>query len=65
MMHAKQDKPQQAQAALKFFDWAYTNGDKMSEELDYVPAAAGRSRTWSASSWGKVADGAGKAVSYK
>ncbi len=23
--------------ALKFFDWAYKNGDKMAEELDYVP----------------------------
>ena len=27
MMHAKQDKPQQAAAALKFFDWAYPNCD--------------------------------------
>lgn len=24
-------------AALKFFDWAYKSGDKMAEELDYVP----------------------------
>jgi len=23
--------------ALKFFDWAYKNGDKMAEDLDYVP----------------------------
>jgi phosphate transport system substrate-binding protein len=23
--------------ALKFFDWAYTNGSKMAEDLDYVP----------------------------
>ena len=23
--------------ALKFFDWAYTKGDKMAEELDYIP----------------------------
>jgi phosphate transport system substrate-binding protein len=26
-----------ATAALKFFAWAYVNGDKMAEELDYVP----------------------------
>jgi phosphate transport system substrate-binding protein len=26
-----------AAAALKFFDWAYTNGNKVAEELDYVP----------------------------
>jgi len=24
-------------AALKFFDWAYANGDKMAAELDYIP----------------------------
>ncbi len=23
--------------ALKFFDWAYSKGDKMAEELDYIP----------------------------
>jgi phosphate transport system substrate-binding protein len=37
LMHAKQDKPQQAAAVLKFFDWAYTNGDTIADELDYVP----------------------------
>jgi phosphate transport system substrate-binding protein len=29
-----------ATSALKFFDWAYTNGGKMAEELDYVPMPA-------------------------
>jgi len=24
-------------AALKFFKWAFANGDKMAEELDYIP----------------------------
>jgi len=37
LMHAKQDKPKQAAVVLKFFDWAYTNGDKIADELDYVP----------------------------
>jgi phosphate transport system substrate-binding protein len=27
-------------AALKFFDWAYTKGGKMAEDLDYVPLPA-------------------------
>ena len=36
-MHTKQDKPQNAAEVLKFFDWAYKNGGKMAEELDYVP----------------------------
>jgi phosphate transport system substrate-binding protein len=26
--------------ALKFFSWAYKNGGKMAEELDYVPLPA-------------------------
>jgi phosphate transport system substrate-binding protein len=29
--------PVAAAEALKFFAWAYANGDKMAEELDYVP----------------------------
>ena len=37
MMHAKQDKPGQATQSLKFFDWAFNSGDKMADELDYVP----------------------------
>jgi len=37
IMHKAQDKPANASNALKFFSWAYTSGDKMAEELDYVP----------------------------
>ncbi len=37
LMHANQDEPGQAAAVLKFFDWAYRNGDKTAAELDYVP----------------------------
>ena len=61
MMHTKQDKPQQAAAALKFFDWAYTHGDQMADELDYVPmpdAVENIIRT----QWRKILDGSGKAV---
>ena len=29
--------PAAAAEALKFFAWAYTKGDKMAEDLDYVP----------------------------
>src|SRR5258706_5852904 len=36
LMHKVQDKPANAANALKFFDWAYTNGDKMAVELEYV-----------------------------
>jgi phosphate transport system substrate-binding protein len=36
-MHVKQDKPQNASEVLKFYDWSFKNGQKMAEELDYVP----------------------------
>ena len=37
LMHTAQDKPTQAAQALKFFEWAYTSGDKMASDLEYVP----------------------------
>ena len=64
MMHSKQDKPEQARGALKFFDWAYNNGDKMAEELDYVPLPP-EVEEMVRQSWGKVTDGAGKPIAFK
>jgi phosphate transport system substrate-binding protein len=40
LMHKKQDKPEQGAASLKFFEWAYTNGDAAATELEYVPLPA-------------------------
>ena len=37
LMHKAQDKPEAAKAVLKFFDWAYANGDKLAADLDYIP----------------------------
>lgn len=37
LMHKSQDKAENAKAVLKFFDWAYTKGDKLAAELDYIP----------------------------
>lgn len=37
LMHRLQDKPETARAVLAFFNWAFANGDKAAEELDYVP----------------------------
>jgi phosphate transport system substrate-binding protein len=61
MMHNKQDKPQQAAATLRFFDWAFKTGDKVADELDYVPMpdsvkAAIRKE------WAKITDASGKPV---
>ena len=41
LVHTKSDKPEGVKSALQFFDWAFENGDKMADELDYValPAA--------------------------
>jgi phosphate transport system substrate-binding protein len=61
MMHAKQDKPQQAAATLKFFDWAYKSGDKMSEELDYVPLPD-NVKSLVRKEWAKVVDGSNHKV---
>jgi len=36
MVHKVQDKPAQVAATLKFFDWAYRDGDKMAADLEYV-----------------------------
>ncbi|MDZ7920590.1 phosphate ABC transporter substrate-binding protein PstS [Rhodoferax sp.] len=64
LMHVKQDKPANATEALKFFNWAYANGDKAAADLDYVPmpdsvvAAIQKS-------WGEIKDGAGKPVAFK
>lgn len=62
IMHKVQDKPAEAAATLKFFDWAYKNGDKTAEDLDYVPMpAAVKSqivRLWAS----EIKDGSGKGI---
>ncbi len=37
LMHKTQDKAANAKEVLKFFDWAYENGDKLALDLDYIP----------------------------
>ena len=64
MMHKAQDKPAQATASLKFFEWAYKNGDKTAESLDYVPMPDDV-KTIVQKAWGDIKDASGKAVAYK
>ena len=40
MIPVASDKPANTAEVLKFFDWAMKNGQKMAEELDYVPMPA-------------------------
>ena len=64
LMHKSQDKPAQASASLKFFEWAYKYGDKTADDLDYVPMPD-VVKAQIAKAWGDIKDGAGKAVAYK
>ncbi|GAA0748751.1 phosphate ABC transporter substrate-binding protein PstS [Ideonella azotifigens] len=64
LMHKVQDKPAQAAAALKFFDWAYSNGDKPAMELEYV-ALPDSLKALIHKQWAEIKDGSGKAIAYK
>jgi phosphate transport system substrate-binding protein len=64
LMHKVQEKPAEATAALKFFDWAYKNGDKTADELDYVPMPA-TVKAQVAKLWSGIKDGSGKAVAFQ
>ncbi len=65
LMHKAQDKPAEAATALKFFAWAYKNGDKTADDLDYVPMPASVKqqveKLWSA----EIKDGSGKPIAFR
>jgi phosphate transport system substrate-binding protein len=62
LLHVKQDKPQNAAEVLEFFDWAFRSGQKMAEELDYVPLPDPLVRQIE-DAWGKqVKDASGNSV---
>ena len=62
LMHTKQDKPQNAAEVLRFFDWAYKNGGKLAEELDYVPMPDSVSKLVEAAWKTDIKDASGKAL---
>jgi phosphate transport system substrate-binding protein len=37
LLHKQQTKPEVAREVINFFDWAYLNGGKLADDLDYVP----------------------------
>ena len=61
LVHAKPEKPEETQAALKFVDWAYKNGDQLALGLDYVPLPAGV-KDQVRNAWKGVTDPAGKPI---
>lgn len=64
LMHKSQDKPAQAAASLKFFEWAYKGGDKTADDLDYVAMPA-NVKIIIEKAWGDIKDTSGKAIAYK
>ena len=61
LMHKTQDKPAQATTTLKFFDWAYKQGDKTAADLDYVPMPDAVKNVIF-KSWDGIKDTSGKTV---
>jgi len=61
LMYKKQDKPAQALEVLKFFAWAYKEGDKTALTMDYVPMPA-EVKTVINTAWKQITDGANAPV---
>ncbi|MBC7954352.1 MAG: phosphate ABC transporter substrate-binding protein PstS [Cytophagales bacterium] len=65
LMHKLQDKAASASNSLKFFEWAYGNGDKLAEDLDYVPLPPAVKdlvrKLWA----DNLKDASGKAIAFK
>ncbi|MES2090434.1 MAG: phosphate ABC transporter substrate-binding protein PstS [Pseudomonadota bacterium] len=64
LMHKSQDKPAQGIQSLKFFEWAYLNGDQTAAQLEYVPLPA-TLKDLVRKQWTSVTDAAGKPLSIK
>ena len=64
LMQRVQDKPAQGTAAIKFFDWSYTNGDKAASDIDYIvlPESV---KTLIRKEWGTLKDTSGKQIAMK
>ncbi len=61
-MYKQPQDPAASAEALKFFAWAYKNGDKMADELHYVPmpdnVVSDIEKTWAAD----IKDASGKPI---
>ena len=64
LMHTKQDKPANATEVLKFFSWAYKNGEPTAAALDYVPMPPAVISVIE-KSWAEIKDASGKPVAFK
>jgi phosphate transport system substrate-binding protein len=62
LFHKQVQDAAAAHEALKFFDWAYANGGKMAQDLDYIPmpapVVAAIKKLWSS----EIKDSGGKPI---
>lgn len=64
LMHKAPEKTEPARAALKFFNWAFENGDKDADALDYV-AMPTTVKTAIRQSWSAIKDPQGKPLAFR
>ncbi|MBI5908571.1 MAG: phosphate ABC transporter substrate-binding protein PstS [Betaproteobacteria bacterium] len=62
LMHKSQANAEKAKEVLKFFDWAYQDGDKLALALDYVPMPDAVVKLVQAEWKNKIKDASGKPV---
>jgi phosphate transport system substrate-binding protein len=62
LLQKTQDKPETGKEVLKFFDWAFKNGQKEAGELDYVPMPDNVVKMIAESWKTNLRDGSGKAL---
>ncbi|HXS52666.1 MAG TPA: phosphate ABC transporter substrate-binding protein PstS [Usitatibacter sp.] len=61
LVHTASDNPAQEKQLLEFFQWAYANGGRIAESLDYVPMPASVAKLIE-SNWKEIKDSSGKPV---
>jgi len=62
LMHKTQADGDKAKQVLKFFSWAYENGDNMALELDYIPMPDDVVKLVQAAWKSQIKDASGKAI---
>jgi phosphate transport system substrate-binding protein len=62
LVYKSQEKPDRAKEVLKFFDWAYADGDKLAMDLDYVPLPDSVVKLIQGSWKNEIKDPSGKAI---
>ncbi len=62
LMHKVQEKPENAKQVLDFFSWAYDQGARMAEALDYVPMPGAVVKLIKSKWRSQIKDASGKAL---